>query len=221
MARFEPIGHGHDRSNERGCRQPVAARDTSASTGTRRTVIALVMFGAVCFVAAIPFLTDNTYRLNVLILIFLLAVMASGWNIMAGYAGYISLGQSAFMGVGAYTAGILAARWDVSPFLVAPLGGIAAAIVAFLLGLATSAHAWARLCDRVVRNAGVARARRQELVVGDRREPGLSHAAAHMGRQPAQLALLLRVVDARRVQRRHDGLDQAFEVRPRSVRHPR
>ena len=111
---------------------------TTAVTGTRRILSVLVLTGAVAFVAAIPLLTDNTYRLNVLILIFLLAVIASGWNILGGFAGYISLGQSAFVGVGAYTAGILAARWEVSPFLVAPLGGIAAAIVAFLLGLATA-----------------------------------------------------------------------------------
>ena len=67
----------------------------------------------------------------------MLAVAASGWNIMAGYAGYVSLGHSAFIGVGAYTAGIVAEKLDVSPFLAAPLGGLAAALVAFLLGLTT------------------------------------------------------------------------------------
>ena len=29
-------------------------------------------------------------------------IMASGWNIISGFAGYVSLGQSAFMGLGAY-----------------------------------------------------------------------------------------------------------------------
>ena len=61
----------------------------------------------------------------------------AGWNIIGGYTGYISLGHSAFIGVGAYTAGILAGGWDVSPFLVAPLGGVTAALVALLLSLAT------------------------------------------------------------------------------------
>ena len=56
---------------------------------------------------------------------------------MSGFTGYVSLGHSAFIGVGAYTAGILATRWEVSPFLVAPLGGIAAALVALAAGLAT------------------------------------------------------------------------------------
>jgi ABC-type branched-subunit amino acid transport system ATPase component/ABC-type branched-subunit amino acid transport system permease subunit len=91
----------------------------------------------IVLVALVPLLTANSYIQNVLILTFVLAVLGSGWNIMAGYTGYVSLGHSAFIGVGAYTAGILAARWEVSPFLVAPLGGVAAAVVALLLGFAT------------------------------------------------------------------------------------
>ena len=91
----------------------------------------------VLFVVAIPFLTPSSYIHNVLILTFLVAVIGSGWNVMSGFTGYISLGHSAFIGVGGYTAGILATRWEVSPFLVAPLGGLAAALVALILGLAT------------------------------------------------------------------------------------
>jgi branched-chain amino acid transport system permease protein len=100
----------------------------------RKPAIAL----GIGFVAAIPLLTPNTYIHNVLILTFLLAILASGWNIMSGFTGYISLGHSAFIGVGAYTSGILAAQWDLSPLVVAPLGGVAAAFVALLLGLVTS-----------------------------------------------------------------------------------
>lgn len=92
---------------------------------------------AIALLIAIPFLTPNSYIHNVFILIFLLAVLASGWNVMAGYTGYVSLGHSAFVGVGAYTTGVLVARWEVSPFLIAPIGGLAAAVVALLLGLAT------------------------------------------------------------------------------------
>jgi branched-chain amino acid transport system permease protein len=96
----------------------------------------IVAFG-ILFVAAIPFFTPSSYIHNVLILTFLLGVLGSGWNVMSGYTGYVSLGHSAFIGVGAYTAGILASQWDVSPFVVAPLGGVAAALVALLLGWTT------------------------------------------------------------------------------------
>jgi len=96
-----------------------------------------VLGGMVLLVALVPLFTPDTYIHNLLILTFVVAVTASGWNIMGGLTGYVSLGHGAFIGVGGYTAGILAQRWDVSPFLVAPLGGVAAALVALLLGLAT------------------------------------------------------------------------------------
>ncbi|HEY3631607.1 MAG TPA: branched-chain amino acid ABC transporter ATP-binding protein/permease [Jatrophihabitantaceae bacterium] len=96
-----------------------------------------VLVGGIALVAAVPLITDDIYYQNMAILTFLLAIIASGWNIMAGYAGYVSLGHSAFIGIGAYTAGITAQRWGVSPFVVAPLGGVTAALVALLLGLVT------------------------------------------------------------------------------------
>lgn len=98
----------------------------------------IILLASVAAVAAIPVLSANIYLQNVLIMTFLLAILASGWNIMAGYTGYISLGHSAFIGVGAYTGGILAERLDVSPFIVAPVGGITAALLALVLGAVTS-----------------------------------------------------------------------------------
>lgn len=97
----------------------------------------LFLAAAITLVALVPVLTPDTYIQNVLILTFLVAIIASGWNIMAGLTGYISLGHGMFIGVGAYTGGILATSWDVSPFVVAPIGGVTAAVVALILGLIT------------------------------------------------------------------------------------
>jgi branched-chain amino acid transport system permease protein len=72
-----------------------------------------------------------------LILTFVLAIGATGWNIMGGYAGYISLGNSAFVGLGAYATGILAARDNVSPFLGCLVGGLVCAVAAAVLSLVT------------------------------------------------------------------------------------
>jgi ABC-type branched-subunit amino acid transport system ATPase component/ABC-type branched-subunit amino acid transport system permease subunit len=96
-----------------------------------RIAIGLVAIGLLVY----PLLgSANAYRETVLIQIFLLAVMAGGWNIISGYTGYVSLGQSAFLGIGAYTVGILSMHVAVSPLLLAPLGGIAAAVTAVILG---------------------------------------------------------------------------------------
>jgi len=99
---------------------------------------ALLALGAVVLAAAVPPLVADSYYQNMLIMTFLLAIMASGWNIMGGYVGYISLGQSAFLGLGAYTTAIIANDLGVSPFLMAPVGGVAAGLLAALLGLVTA-----------------------------------------------------------------------------------
>lgn len=72
--------------------------------------------------------------LNLFNLIFIYIVGAHGLNLLTGYTGQISLGHGAFMGVGAYTAGILAnAGW---PFWLAlPAAGMMAAAVGMIFGI--------------------------------------------------------------------------------------
>ena len=89
--------------------------------------------------------TRALYRLINLALIYTVAVM--GLNIVTGYAGQISIGQAAFMGVGAYTAVVITRDIAVPlfgfdgsiPFLYAalllPLSGIVAALFGAFVGL--------------------------------------------------------------------------------------
>jgi len=60
--------------------------------------------------------------LNLFNLIFIYIVGAHGLNLLTGYTGQISLGHGAFMGVGAYTAGILANLLDLPWVLAIELG---------------------------------------------------------------------------------------------------
>ncbi len=67
-----------------------------------------------------------------------LAIGASGLNVITGYTGYLSLSQGAFIGIGAYVGAILAIRIpDVPPLLWVPIAGVIAATIAMLLGLVT------------------------------------------------------------------------------------
>ena len=50
-----------------------------------------------------PVLSDNLYYQNMIILSLVFAIGAVGLNVISGYGGYVSLGQSAFLGIGAYT----------------------------------------------------------------------------------------------------------------------
>ncbi|MQA61573.1 MAG: ATP-binding cassette domain-containing protein [Actinophytocola sp.] len=83
-----------------------------------------------------PLISDDAYYQNMIILSLVFAVGASGLNIITGFAGYVSLGQGAFIGLGGYTVGVLATRFEsVSPWLWVPVAGLVTAAVAIGLGL--------------------------------------------------------------------------------------
>ena len=61
-------------------------------------------------------------------------VLATSWNILSGYSGYISFGHGAFFGAGVYATATLAARYDV-PFLwTLPVAAAVAAVLALCIG---------------------------------------------------------------------------------------
>jgi ABC-type branched-subunit amino acid transport system ATPase component/ABC-type branched-subunit amino acid transport system permease subunit len=101
----------------------------------RYTLPALVTLGLV-FIAIYPLVDDNLYYQNMIMFSLLFAVMASGWNIISGFAGYVSLGQSVFLGIGAYTTALLSLRvFDgASPFWFLPISAVVAGTFAAVVG---------------------------------------------------------------------------------------
>jgi len=89
---------------------------------------------AVAALAALPLYGSDVviqFGINTL----LLAVLAQGWNIIGGYAGYASFGNSAFYGLGSYGVGIAMVQWGL-PFPVGMIFGVVLAVVfAFCLGI--------------------------------------------------------------------------------------
>jgi len=59
----------------------------------------------------------NDYYLNIIVMTFLWAALSGAWNLMAGYGGLVSLGQSAFFGIGAYTTAVLYSTYGISPWI--------------------------------------------------------------------------------------------------------
>jgi ABC-type branched-subunit amino acid transport system ATPase component/ABC-type branched-subunit amino acid transport system permease subunit len=105
-------------------------------------IAGVVLLGLLVYPVINPW---QPYPQGVMLMMFLLAIQATSWNIISGYAGYISLGHSMFLGLGSYTAAIIALHTGVNPFWVAPLGGVTAVIVAVLAGavvLRTRGHAF-------------------------------------------------------------------------------
>jgi branched-chain amino acid transport system ATP-binding protein/branched-chain amino acid transport system permease protein len=101
-----------------------------------RNVWRVLIAAGLIAIAVYPLISDNLYYQNMIILTLLLAVMGSGWNIISGYTGYISLGQSAFLGIGAYTTALFSLRvFDgASPFWFIPVSAVVAGVFAAIVG---------------------------------------------------------------------------------------
>jgi ABC-type branched-subunit amino acid transport system ATPase component/ABC-type branched-subunit amino acid transport system permease subunit len=87
------------------------------------------------FLLAFPVASDDLFWQNMIILSLLFAIGAVGLNVISGWGGYISLGQSAFVGVGAYTVALGALKVGGSPFLWVPVAGVVAGLFAAVMGL--------------------------------------------------------------------------------------
>lgn len=61
-------------------------------------------------------------------------ILASAWNILGGFAGQVSLGYSAFLGIGAYTTVLLSLK-GVDPFWTLAPGAVLAALFSVVIGL--------------------------------------------------------------------------------------
>jgi branched-chain amino acid transport system permease protein len=88
-----------------------------------------VVFGAL---TALPFGFTAPWVQDLFLFTLMYAALATAWNIVGGYSGYISLGHAAFFGVGAYATGILFTHVSIGggyrPFLFLPVIGIGVAI---------------------------------------------------------------------------------------------
>ena len=86
----------------------------------------------------VPNLRDATgfpiYLLVFLYSTFYWITQATSWNILSGYSGYFSFGQSAFAGTGLYATAILAGEYDVNFFLAVPLAGVVSMLLALGVG---------------------------------------------------------------------------------------
>ena len=86
------------------------------------------------FLAILAGFIRSPFYLDILIMIFLWAMLASSWNVAGGYAGMFSLGHGAFIGIGAYMSSMLFIHFKLSPWIGMIAGAVAAGIVASFLG---------------------------------------------------------------------------------------
>ncbi len=99
----------------------------------RRALPLLGLLAALLF----PVLVSSSYVQSIAMIAAIYVVIGIGMHVVLGEAGLLHLGYAAFFGVGAYTVGLGSAYADVSFWVLAPVGAIAAALMAVIIGFPT------------------------------------------------------------------------------------
>jgi branched-chain amino acid transport system permease protein len=114
-----------------------SAKVAAAASPGKRGLMAVIVLAALLFPLLQVAVGGFNYWLHMGLFVFMNVAIASSWNIIGGYAGYISLGHNVFFAIGGYAAAILFAYFGVSPFIAFPLCGLVAMAFGFLIGLIT------------------------------------------------------------------------------------
>ena len=97
------------------------------------------LIGLTIFLAIFPVVVMNVeaigHYLDVMIFVGIYCLINMGLSLLMGYAGQISLGHAAFFGLGAYTSGILCAKFSMSPWLAMAAGIAITALIAYVVGV--------------------------------------------------------------------------------------
>ena len=97
-----------------------------------KTAAGALAFFAIAGLA--PLAVSDAFLLDSLVLILIWGCAAGAWNIAGGYAGQISLGHSAFFGLGAYAAALCGVRWNISPWYGVAIGAALASVAGMVIG---------------------------------------------------------------------------------------
>jgi len=88
----------------------------------------LVGIAGLVLLVLLPYVVYESFT-NTLVNLFILLTIATMWNALAGYAGLVSVGQQAYIGVGAYAV-LVAAQHGVEPFVAIPIAAAVSAAFA-------------------------------------------------------------------------------------------
>jgi branched-chain amino acid transport system permease protein len=102
---------------------PKVRRATKASWGGLLVVVPLVVV-----LAMAPYYLDRGLQ-GSLVTLFSLVVMATMWNLLAGYGGMVSIGQQAYIGIGAYALVYFSDSHGLNPFLAVGVAVLIAGVI--------------------------------------------------------------------------------------------
>ena len=96
-----------------------------------------VLIAVVALALLLGTVLHDQYVLHVAIMVLFYAVLATSLNLLVGYVGEFSLGHTAFLGMGAYTAALCATHLGWPMWLTLPAGGLVAGITGLVVGAIT------------------------------------------------------------------------------------
>jgi branched-chain amino acid transport system permease protein len=111
--------------------EPPSVRVTRSRRPIRWTAALAVV--VVVALASLPYVVYSGTT-DTLVNFFILLTVASMWNLLAGYAGMVSVGQQAYIGVGAYIVLYLSLH-GVGPFAAIPVAAVGCAILSIPVSL--------------------------------------------------------------------------------------
>jgi branched-chain amino acid transport system permease protein len=89
---------------------------------------------ALSLLLIIPAISGSTFVVHIFVTICVFAALSTAWNILGGYAGQLSLGHTAYYGIGGYTAALLLQHFGLTPWLGMLAGAGIAAAVSLVIG---------------------------------------------------------------------------------------
>lgn len=120
---------------QRPGRAPAASRGIVVREGSLQHR-ALQLAVAVVVVLALMWASNLAlFRVGQLTNVFIIAIAIVGLNLVTGYTGLLSIGHSAFFGLGAYTTGIGIVKYQLSPLSTIPIAIVLGFVVGAIVGL--------------------------------------------------------------------------------------
>ena len=108
---------------------PLTPRYRIATHTRTSRIAAIAALGIVAILFAVPFFAGRALIQDLFFLLTMLC-LAQYWNLLAGFAGLVSVGQQAFVGLGAYLLFAFVILWGLDPIVSIVLSGFVTALVA-------------------------------------------------------------------------------------------
>jgi len=105
---------------------PVRVRRSGPAAWAGGALLLLVVAG----LGYLPYLASSGVQ-SELVGFFALVVLGTMWNLLAGYAGMVSVGQQAYIGLGGYGLVYLAQNVGINPFLAVPVAAVVCGLLAW------------------------------------------------------------------------------------------